>query len=465
MKARTTASKRPRQGAAPDETTMNAASDAAGRSKVGAAGDTLGLKAEVPSGSPAKVAQIMSPGGVEAWQVESDLVPLVALAFTFEGGAAQDPPGKAGAAQMLARLLDEGAGPYGSDAFQERLAARAIELNFNAGPDAISGSLKTLVRHAGEGFELLRLALAEPRFDQDAIERVRAQTLAGLRYQQNDPGVMASKRYFAEAFPGHPYGNSTGGSIETVTEITRDDLVELHRKVIARGRVKIAVVGAIKADALSGLLDAVFGVLPEALPLARVEPTRVAGRGTRHIVDLDVPQSVIRFGTDGLSWRDPDFIPAYVLNHILGGGAFTSRLFQEVREKRGLAYSVGTSLVSYRAASMTWGYTATKNERVPECLDVIASEMHRLTSEGADEDELVKAKNYLTGSYALGFDTSTKIAHQLSQIAFEGLGIDYIARRNALVAAVTHDDIRRAADRTLGDGRLLVVIAGRPVGL
>ncbi len=426
---------------------------------------SMNAPAETLSQSPAKPRPVLSPGGVEAWHVESDLVPLIALAFTFEGGSAQDPPGRAGAMQMLARLLDEGAGPYDSDAFQERLAARAIELNFNAGPDAVGGSLKTLVKHADEAFDLLRLALAEPRLDGASIERVRAQTIAGLRYQQNDPGVMASKRFFAEAFPNHPYGNPTSGTIESVEAVTREDLVALHRKVVAKGRVKVAVVGAIDADRLSTLLDLVFGALPEALPLAPVEATLMSNRGTRSVVDLDVPQSVIRFGTFGVSWRDPDFIAAYVLNHILGGGAFTSRLFQEVREKRGLAYSVGTSLVSYRAATMTWGYTATKNERAAECLEVIAQEMARLKDEGPGDDELAKAKDYLTGSYALGFDTSTKIAHQLAQIAFEGLGIDYIARRNGLVASVTQADIRRAAERTLGDGKMLVVVAGRPVGL
>ncbi len=183
------------------------------------------------------------------------------------------------------------------------------------------------------------------------------------------------------------------------------------------------------------------------------------------MVDLDVPQSVIRFGTQGIAWREPDFIPAYVLNHILGGGAFTSRLFQEVREKRGLAYSVGTSLVSYRSAAMTWGYTATKNERVAECLNVISEEISRLTSEGPSDEELQKAKDYLIGSYALGFDTSTKIAHTMVQIAFEGLGIDYIGRRNALVGAVTQADIGKAAERLFGDGKMLTVIAGRPTGL
>src|SRR5215207_9378374 len=194
------------------------------------------------SASPAKVGRVLSPGGADAWHVQSDVVPLVAIAFTFEGGAAQDPAEKPGVAQMLARLLDEGAGPYSSDAFQERLAARAIELSFNAGPDAVGGSLKTLVRHADEAFALLRLAFAEPRFDADAIERVRAQTIAGLRYQANDPNVVASKRFFAEAFPDHPYGRPASGTVGSVAAITRDDLVRLHRAVMTRSRVKVAVV-------------------------------------------------------------------------------------------------------------------------------------------------------------------------------------------------------------------------------
>src|SRR4051794_34802561 len=415
--------------------------------------------------APAPFQQFVTPAGVEVWHVESPLVPLVALAFAFEGGAAQDPSNKPGVAQMLARLLDEGAGPYDSDAFQEQLAARAIELTFHAGPDSLGGQLKTLVKHADEAFELLRLALAQPRLDADAIERVRAQTIAGLRYQANDPGSVATKRFFSEAFPGHPYGRPTSGTVDSVAAIAHDDLVRLHAAVATRARVKVAAVGAIDAGRLAELIDLAFGGLPEPAPLGPVPPTAITSLGERVVVDLDVPQSVIRFGLNGVTWRDPDFIPAYVLNHILGGGAFTSRLFQEVREKRGLAYSVGTSLVSYRSGAMLWGYTATKNERVPEALDVIAAEMARLKEEGPTDDELQKAKDYLTGSYALSFDTSTKIAHQLAQIAFEGLGLDYIARRNALVSAVTQDDLRRAAARTLDDGRMLVVVAGRPAGL
>lgn len=415
--------------------------------------------------SPTTALPVVAVPGVEAWHVESHVVPMIALSFTFEGGAAQDPEGKAGCAQMLARLLDEGAGDLTSDAFQERLAARAIELSFHAGPDAVGGSLKMLLKHADEAIDLLALALTKPRLDPDAIERVRAQVIAGLRYQQNDPGVMASRRFFKEAFAGHPYARPSSGTIESVAAITRDDLLAMHARIIGRGRIKVAAVGAIAAPVLAEALTRAFGALPEAGALQAVPRTEVHELGRRIVVDLDVPQSVIRFGMAGIPWRDPDFIPAYVLNHILGGGAFTSRLFQEVREKRGLAYSVGTSLVSHRAAAMTWGYTATKNERVGEALSVIGDEIGRLITEGPSDEELQKAKDYLTGSYALGFDTSTKIAHQLVQIAFEDLGMDYISRRNAMVEAVTQADIRRAAGRTFADGKMLVVAAGRPVGL
>ncbi|MCE4223195.1 insulinase family protein [Methylobacterium sp. C25] len=415
--------------------------------------------------SPTQAMPVAAARGIEAWYVPSPLVPMIAVAFTFEGGAAQDPDGKAGTAQMLARLLDEGAGDLDSDAFQEALAARAIELHFHAGPDSIGGSLKMLVKHADEAIRLTALALAEPKLDVTAIERVRSQMIASLRYQQNDPGVMASRRYFREAFPDHPYSRPSSGTLESLAAITRDDLVAMHRALIGRGGLKVAVVGAVEADGVAAMLHQAFGSLPESTPLKPVPATHIHDLGRRIVVDLDVPQSVIRFGLGGVAWRDPDFIPAYVLNHILGGGAFTSRLFQEVREKRGLAYSVGTSLTSHRAVAMTWGYTATKNERVVEALDVIGDEIARLIQDGPSDEELQKAKDYLTGSYALSFDTSTKIANQLVQIAFEGLGMDYIARRNDMVAAVTQADIRRASARTFADGKMLVVAAGRPVGL
>jgi zinc protease len=413
--------------------------------------------------SPADIKIVQASCGVEAWLVRSELVPLIAVSFIMSGGGAQDDPHKAGTAQLMASLLDEGAGPYSSDQFQEKLADNAIELNFSAGADSLSGSLKTLTKNADEAFELLRLALTNPHFDVDAIERVRAQSLAGLRHQAKDSGAMASKRFLTEAFPDHAYGRKVSGSLESVSLITRDDIAGAARSMMARSTLKVAVVGAIDEEALKKVLDHVFGGLPEQPDLMPVPPISLAHLGERFICDLDVPQSVIRFGLGGVARHDQDFIPFHVFNHILGGGSFTSRLFQEVREKRGLAYSVGTSAVTQKSTAYLAGYTATKNERVYECLDVINDEVAKILDKGITDEELKAARDYLIGSYALSFDTSSKIAGQLAHIAFEDLGSDYITRRNTLIAKVTHDDITRAAKNALGAAKPLVVIAGRPV--
>jgi zinc protease len=411
------------------------------------------------------VQRVVSPGGIEAWLVEEHAIPLIAMEVAFLGGATQDPSSKAGTAALMASLLDEGAGDLDADSFQERLADRAIEIHFHADRDAWHGALKTLARHADEAFGLFRLAVTEPRFDDDAIARVREQMLAGLRHEAKDPESLASRAFFAEACAGHPYAHPVRGTLDSLPGVARHDIAALHRAGFARDNLVVAVVGAIDAETLGRRLDEVFGHLPEKTGIASVAPISVGGLGSHAIVDLDVPQSVLRFGLPGIARRDDDYMAGYVVNHILGGGSFTSRLFQEVREKRGLAYSVWTSLHPLRQCPLFMGGTATKNERAAESLAVINEEIARLTTEGPSEDELAKAKQYLIGSYALHFDTSTKIARQLVQIAIDDLGIDYIDRRNALVAAVTMDDVHRVAKRLFGQGDLLVVVAGRPQGL
>ncbi|MFC7399368.1 M16 family metallopeptidase [Chelatococcus sp. GCM10030263] len=409
--------------------------------------------------------RVISPGGIEAWLVEEHAIPLIAMEVAFLGGATQDADAKAGTAALMAGLLDEGAGDLDADSFQERLADRAIEIHFHADRDSWHAALKTLARHADGAFDLFRLALTRPRFDDDAMERVREQMFAGLRHEAKDPESMASRAFFAHACAGHPYAHPVRGTLESLPGIGRDDVVTLHRASFARDNLIVAVVGAIDAATLGRRLDEVFGDLPAEAAMAAVTPTTVGELGSHAIVDLDVPQSVLRFGLPGIGRRDDDYMAGYVVNHILGGGSFTSRLFQEVREKRGLAYSVWTSLHPLRHCPLFMGGTATKNERAAESLSVIKGEMARLMADGPSQEELAKAKQFLIGSYALHFDTSTKIARQLVQIAMDGLGIDYIDRRNELVAAVTMDDSHRVARRLFGQGDPLVVVAGRPQGL
>jgi zinc protease len=410
------------------------------------------------------VERVVSPGGIEAWLVREPAVPLIAVDFAFVGGAAQDPAGKAGTANLVASLLDEGAGDLDSKTFHERLERKAIELSFQADRDTLRGSLRTLAANRDEAFDYLRQSLTAPRFDASDVEIIRAQILSMLRLSTTSPTEIASVRWWNTAFAGHPYGRPVSGTLESVPAITADDLRAYTQRVLARGKLKIAVVGDIDAETVKAMLDRVFGALPAQPDLVPVAAATPRGLGQHIFVKLDVPQTVINFGGAGIARKDPDFMAAYLVNHILGGGSFSSRLYQEVREKRGLAYSVYDVLALLDHTALFVGGTATRADRSGETVDLIEKEIHRLAETGPTPDEFAKAKAYLNGSYALNLDTSSKIAALLVQIQRDDLGIDYFSRRSQLIGAVTLDDARRVAKRLL-DGGLLVTVVGRPDGI
>lgn len=427
---------------------------------------SLALVTPTPAQSQTtRITRVMSPGGIEAWLVRDTTLPLIAMEFAFMGGAAQDPADKPGVASLTASLLDEGAGDMTAEVFHRTLADKAIELHFDANRDEMRGSVRTLSENRDAAFDLLRLSVTAPRFDTEAVERIRTAQLAALRRRSTEPNAIASERWFATAFPNHPYGRPVDGSLQSVPAITRDDLVGFAKKTLARGNLKVAVVGDITPEELGQQLDRVFGTLPAQPTLVPVADVKPKGLGTVDVVPLDVSQSVVMIGTDGLDRQDPDFIPAYVLNHILGGSAFSSRLFKEVREARGLAYSVYSYQVALEHVGLWFAGTATKNERAAESIRIIADEFRKMLDEGPTQTELDEAKSYLTGSYALRFDTSSKVAGQLLQIQIDKLGIDYIDRRNALIEAVTLADLKRVAQRLAGAKSTLTVVVGRPVGL
>ena len=413
-----------------------------------------------PAQATTKVQRVVSPGGIEAWLVQEKSVPLVAIDFAFEGGANQDPASKPGVGTMTAALLDEGAGELDTRAFQERADRSAVEISFRTQRDHVRGSLRVLRDKLDEGSELLRLALTAPRFDAEPIERTRAQMLTSLRRETTNPNDIASRTWWRLGFPDHPYGRPLNGTLESVPGIVRDDLTEFMRRVFARDRLKIGVVGDIDAATLAPLLDRIFGALPAKADPRPVPPAQLGAVGQKVFVELDVPQTVLSFGGLGIARKDPDFIPAFVVNHILGGGSFSSRLYKEVREKRGLAYSVYSYLLPLERTALIMGGTQTRSDRADETLGLIQAEIRRLAESGPTEEELEKAKSYLKGSYALNFDTSGKIAAQLVQIQLDELGIDYFERRNGLIDKVTLADVRRVSKRLL-DGGFLVTVVGR----
>ena len=414
------------------------------------------------------IQKVVSSKGIEAWLVEDHTLPIIAMQFGFPGGAAQDPAGKEGTAYFVSGMMDEGAGDIKSKQFQERLESLAIDFNFEASRDAFTGGVKTLSKNKDEAFRLLRLALTQPRMDQDAVDRVREQISASIKMDGEDPEKISSNAWFKLVFEGHPYANPLKGTLESVASLTPEDLKGFVHNAFAREGLKVSVVGDITAADLGKALDEVFGDLPEKAHLKSVPEAewRVKPEpASQVVIPLAVPQSVVTFGQPGLKRKDPDFMAAYILNYIIGGGGFSSTLMQEVREKRGLAYSVYTYLYPLDRAAIFLGGVATKNEAVSQSIGVIREELARIAATGPTAQELENAKRYLTGSYPLRFDSSTKIANTLLWIQIEDLGMDYIDKRNALVEAVTLDDVKRVASQLIKPGNLVITVVGQPVGL
>jgi zinc protease len=398
----------------------------------------------------------------QVWFAEDHTVPIVALVAALPSGSAYDPAAKAGLASFAASLMDEGAGGLDSKAFHEALANRAIQFRAGVERDYMTISVVTLTENLPEAMHLLQLALTRPRFDADAVSRVRTQTIQGLQQAQSQAPATARRNFAAIFFNGHPYGHASDGDVASVSGITTDDLRNFARSHWVRGGLKISIAGDITAPAAVKLIADTFKPVPAITP-PPLPPIGKLGQPGIHVTQMAVPQPSVMFGLPGIMRHDPDFIPGYVANYILGGGGFSSRLMDEVRVKRGLTYGIETQLSSYNNASIMMGSVATRADAVNQTISVVKDTLGKFAASGATQTELDDAKTYLTGSFPIAFASNAGIASQLNAFQRQGLDIGYVARRNSLIQAVTLDDVKRVAKRLYAPARLTVVVAGSPV--
>ena len=426
----------------------------------------LAVAALAPSQAHAlTIERVKSAGGIEAWLIQDRSAPIIALHAGFAGGSAQDPMGKDGIANLLASMLDEGAGPYDSQAFQGRLENLSIEFSAEADRDRFYVGIRALADRRDDAVDMLALALAEPRFDADALERVRGSILSSIQRDAENPQSIAWRTLWQSLFPDHVYGRQARGTAESVKALTRDDLIGFHRARLAREGLVIGVVGDITPEALKPLLDRAFGKLPAVGSNGAVAEAKPAAPGTTTVIRRAIPQSVVAFGHFGIKRDDPDFYAAYVANYILGGGGFNSRLMEQVREKRGLAYSVTSYMSTMSRAGLVLGSVGTENAQAAKSLELIRAEWRRMREEGPTDKELANAKTYLTGSFALQLSSTGRIARMLVSIQAENLGIDFLDKRNSYIEKVTIEDARRAAKRLYNPDQLTVVVVGDPANL
>ncbi|MEM1374575.1 MAG: pitrilysin family protein [Pseudomonadota bacterium] len=410
------------------------------------------------------IKEVTSPGGITAWLVEEPSIPFTALELRFEGGASLDPDGKRGVTNLMMGLLEEGAGEMDARAFAEARESLAARYEFDAYDDTVTVSAQFLTENREASVALLREALLNPRFDADAVERVKGQVASGIRSDLKDPDEISSATFFELAFGDHPYGTSLEGTLESVEGLTSDDLEAARQAALVKDRLLVGAVGDITEEELGALLDDLLGALPET---GQEVPPRVEFGlpGGVTVVDFEGPQSTALFGHVGMERDDPDYFAAFILMEILGGGGVESRLGFEVREERGLTYGISAFLIPKDLSEMVLGRVRSSNETIADAIAVTRDEWAKIAADGVTEEELRRTQTYLTGAYPLRFDGNANIANILAGMQQADLGIDYIATRNDNIEAVTLEEINRVASELLSAEALHFVVVGEPVGL
>jgi zinc protease len=413
----------------------------------------------------AEVKEVTSKGGFTAWLVEEHALPLVSVEIAFrDAGYAYDAPGKEGRANMTAAMLTEGAGDMDSNAFTQALESHAIRFNASVDGEIFTASTESLSEYKDLAFTYLGLALTKSRFDSDAIERTRRQTLSLIKQQEESPGYLASFGWDQMAYGKHPYAKQQLGVAGSVDSLGKSDLEYVAEHYLTKENIMIAVVGDITPDELSKLLDEHLGKLPaKYAPDVKIDDMTLPNAGNAVVMDFNIPQTIVMFGTNGLKRNDPDYFAAYVMNQILGGGgSLNARLGTEIREKRGLAYSVGSYLDPMQHAAAWRGTFATRNEKVGDAIEVFRDTLKTFADKGPTDKEMTDAKQYLTGSFVLGLDSNAAIASFLINMQFNKLGKDYLDKRNSLVEAVKKSDVEAVTKRIVNPDNMLIVMVGTP---
>ncbi len=417
-----------------------------------------------PLAAETDIIEVTSPGGITAWFVEEQSIPIVSISLSFQGGASLDSAEKQGATNLMMGLLEEGAGELDASGFMAATDDLGARFRFRAGRDSVSVSASMLRSDLDASIALLRLALVSPNFDDIALERVREQVNSGIRSDATNPQALAGLAFNDLLYDDHPYGRNIDGTLESVAALSAEDMRVAHLRSITKDRVVIGVVGAITAEELGILLDVLLADIPET-SVGEIVDMEVETTAGVTVIDLATPQSVALFGHRGLPREDPDYLTAYVLNHIMGGRVSTARLNQEVREKRGLTYGISSFLLPYNHAASFLGQFSSANESMAEAVSIVQDEWAKMAESGISQDELDVAVRYLTGAYPLRFAGNAEIASIITGLQIADLGIDYAKRRNDLVRAVDLAEINRVAKRLFLPENLHFIIVGQPVGL
>ncbi len=400
--------------------------------------------------------------GARVYLVSAHELPMVQLRVVFDAGSSRDPPGQRGLGNLLVQMLSQGAAGIGVDAIAEGFERLGAEFSAAADRDMAAVELRSLSDPArlDPAVALFAKLLAQPDFPEDALARLRARTRVALRQDRQNPGRVAQKRFYAELYGTHPYAHDPLGDEAGLEAVTRADLVDHHRRYYVGRNAWLVIVGDVTPRAAQRLAERVLGGLPAGEPAPPLPPVAPLSGARTVRVPFASTQTHLLVGQPGLTRGDPDYFPLYVGNYTLGGGGLVSRVSEEIREKRGLAYSAYSYFLPLREPGPFVMGLQTKNESAPEALRTLRRVLVDFVARGPTDEELAAAKKHITGAFPLRLDSNRKIADQVSVIAFYGLPLDYLERFPRQVEAVSAAEIRAAFQRRIHPGRMLTVILG-----
>lgn len=411
-----------------------------------------------------KVQEIKTPGGLTIWLMEEHALPIITTQVSFTGsGTAYDPREKDGRTNMVAALLLEGAGARDAKTFNEALEEEAIRLNVGVDEDLVQAMLQTITTHKEQAFSMLADALIRPRFDADAVIRVRAKMQALLVEQRESPSYKLMRGWQEAVYGNHPYARVGLGTEQSLNALSEKDFRDYVKRYLTKENMIISVVGDISPAEITALLDKQFAGLPARYaPDSEVPDIAFPAQASEAVIVHEMPQSIVNFGLPGLKRSDPDYIPAFVMNQILGGSGLGSRLADAIRVKRALTYGIHTQMEP-KAHSAAWrGVFSTRNGEVKNAVELLKSTLATFVSKGVTKEELADAKSYLTGSFILGLSSNEDVASFLNMMQVHKLGSDYLEKRNSLIEQVSAADIKRVSERLIDPARLRMVIVGKP---
>ncbi|MEE2694983.1 MAG: pitrilysin family protein [Pseudomonadota bacterium] len=405
--------------------------------------------------------KLKTESGIEFWFVEDKSIPIVSLSYSFKGGASLDHDNKAGISNLMTSLMDEGTRNLSASEFKDLMKINGMKMYFSTEKDRIDGVFQIITSQIDDGFSLFYEALNHPRFDEREIEKIKKQIEASIRIDESDIPKIASDKFNHFFFNKHSFSRKVKGTLDSITRISKDDLISFHKEAFTRNNLNIGVAGNVSERQIKKYVEMVFGKLSNAGESRRLEtfPPMPSGK---EFYKIETPQTTVLFGHSGLSRNDKNFFAIRIANYVLGGGGFQSRLYKNIREKRGLVYSVYSYLLSYQNDGVIIGGFRTRNKSVTETIKRVRDEWKKIERKGITKNELDDAKAYYNGSFTRNFTSTLSIAKLLQIVQYYNLGENYFEERKELIDSLKLDEINNLISEFFKSEELFFMIVGDP---